>query len=70
MLRRDLGEGALVFAPGEPASLAEQMLPLMIDAARLTAARAASWQAARTRWHWEHEQERGALLSAVAKVLS
>ena len=66
----DLGRGALVFAPGDAASLAEQMLPLMTDAARLAEARAASWQAARDRWHWEHELERGALLSAAAKVFS
>ena len=69
-LTRDLGAGALVFAPGDVASLAEQMLPLMTDPARLAEARAASWQAARTRWHWEHQQERGALLAAVASVLS
>lgn len=69
-LVRDLGAGALVFAPGDAASLAEQMLPLMTDAALLTEARAASWQAARRRWHWEHELERGALLSAAANVVS
>jgi hypothetical protein len=46
------------------------MLPLMTEPARLAEARAASWQAARTRWHWEHQQERGALLAAVASVLS
>jgi hypothetical protein len=69
-LARDLGAGALVFAPGDVASLAEQMLPLMTDTARLAEARAASWQAARTRWHWEHQEERVALLAAVAKVLS
>jgi len=45
-------------------------LPHVTDPARLAEARAASWQAARTRWHWEHQQERGALLAAVASVLS
>ena len=69
-LARDLGAGALVFTPGDAASLTEQMLPLMTDAARLAEARAASWRAARTRWHWEHERERGVLLAAVANVLS
>jgi hypothetical protein len=69
-LARDLGAGAVVFAPGDAGSLAEQMLPLMTDAACLQEARAASWQAARKRWHWEHELERGALLSAVANVVS
>ena len=69
-LAGDLGRGALVFAPGDAASLAEQILPLMTDRARLVEAREASWHAARTRWHWEHELERGALLAAVARVVS
>src|SRR5204862_58451 len=33
-------------------------------------ARDASWHAARTRWHWEHGLERGALLAAVARIVS
>ena len=69
-LARDLGDGALMFAPGDAASLAEQILPLMDDPSRLAQARAASWRAARTRWHWEHELERGALLGAVASSVS
>jgi glycosyltransferase involved in cell wall biosynthesis len=69
-LARDLGAGALVFAPGDVASLAEQIRPLMDDPDRLAEARAASWRAARTRWHWEHQLERGVLLRAVATVVS
>ena len=69
-LANDLGRGALVFAPGDAASLAEQLLPLMTDAARLADAREASWRAARTRWHWDHELERRALLAAVSRILS
>jgi hypothetical protein len=69
-LANDLGRGALVFAPGDAASLAEQLLPLMTDAARLADAREASWRAARARWHWDHELERGALLAAVSRILS
>jgi hypothetical protein len=69
-LAKDLGSGALVFTPGNVASLAEQLLPLMTDSTRLADAREASWHAARTRWHWEHELERGALLAAAARVLS
>ena len=69
-LANDLGTGALVFAPGDAASLAEQLLPLMTDPGRLAAAREASWHAARTRWHWEHDLERGALLAAAARSLS
>ncbi len=69
-LANDLGTGALVFAPGDAASLAEQLLPLMTDTGRLANAREASWHAARTRWHWDHELERGALLAAAARSLS
>ncbi len=69
-LANDLGNGALVFAPGDAASLADQLLPLMTDSRRLADAREASWHAARTRWHWEHELERGALLAAAARSLS
>jgi len=69
-LARDLGAGALRFAPGNAALLADQILQLMVDPVRVQEARAASWHAARTRWHWEHELERGALLAAVAAVVS
>ena len=69
-LARDLGAGALVFAPGDPESLAAQMLPVMTDESRRAQARAASWHAAQTRWHWDHELERGALLAAVKGALS
>jgi len=68
-LAADLGEGALLFAPGDHEALAEQLLPLMADRDRLARAGQASWQAARRRWHWDHELERGALLAEVAKVV-
>jgi hypothetical protein len=69
-LARDLAAGGLVFAPGDAAGLAAQMLPLMNDPARLAEARSASWRAARVRWHWEHELERGALIAAASQVVS
>jgi glycosyltransferase involved in cell wall biosynthesis len=69
-LALDLADGGLLFAPGQPESLAAQLLPLITDESRLAAARAASWRAARTRWHWEHQSERGALLAAVKDVVS
>jgi hypothetical protein len=59
-LARDLGEGALV--PDELAALAD-------DPARLERARAAAWEAARRRWHWEHDADRGALLALVKEAI-
>ena len=69
-LADDLGAGALVFSPGDHETLAGALAPLMADRDSLTRARDASWNAARTRWHWEHELERGALLSAVRSALA
>ena len=69
-LADDLGAGALRFLPGDHEALAAQLVPLMTDAERLAEAGDASWRAARTRWHWDHELERGALVAAVAKALS
>jgi hypothetical protein len=69
-LAADLGEGALVFAPGDHETLAGKLLPLMADEDRLARARDASWRAAKTRWHWEHELEREKLLSVVKSVLA
>jgi len=66
----DLGCGALVFAPGDRDSLARQILLLMNDASAHTKAREASWRAAHMRWHWEHEQEQGALLGAAARAVA
>ena len=68
-LADDLGAGALVFSPGEYQTLADKLLPLMADREQLARAGDASWQAARRRWHWDHELECGALLAAVAAAL-
>ncbi len=69
-LADDLGLGALRFSPGDHETLAAQLVPWMTDAERLGQAGDASWHAARTRWHWDHALERGALVAAVAKALS
>lgn len=69
-LADDLGAGALRFSPGAHDALSAQLVPLMTDAERLAQASDASWHAARTRWHWDHALERGALVAAVAKALS
>jgi glycosyltransferase involved in cell wall biosynthesis len=69
-LADDLGSGALMFLPGDHETLAGKLVALMTDREELACAREASWNAATTRWHWEHELERGALLSAVRSVLA
>lgn len=68
-LALDLGEGALLYAPGDTAALAAGLKRWADDKSLLVRSRAAAWEAARRRWHWEHPDERGALLRAVAEVL-
>lgn len=68
-LARDLGEGALLYAPGDVEALAAGLRRWAEDRVALLRAKVAAWEAARRRWHWEHPEERGALLETVAKVL-
>jgi hypothetical protein len=65
---RDLGEGAIVIKPGDSDALAAGLKRWSKDKSLLARAKAAAWDAAKRRWHWEHEEERGALLRAVAGV--
>ena len=69
-LARDLGEGALLYKPGDVATLAAGLKCWAENKSLLTRARIAAWEAARRRWHWEHPEERGALLKAVAGVFN
>jgi glycosyltransferase involved in cell wall biosynthesis len=68
-LGRDLGEAALLVPPGDEEQLAAGLARWAEDRPALARARAASWEAARRRWHWEHPEERGALLAAVERAL-
>ena len=65
----ELGEGALRYQPGDVASLAAGLKRWSQDRAALRRAREAAWNAARTRWHWEHRHEKGALIAAVEGAL-
>jgi glycosyltransferase involved in cell wall biosynthesis len=69
LLAAELGEGALVYAPGDVEALARGLQRWAADTSCLTRAKRASWAAAERRWHWEHPKERGALLRAVARVV-
>jgi hypothetical protein len=69
VLAADVGE-AVVVKSGDVDALAAGLRQWADSPARLTDAKAAAWEAARRRWHWEHEVERGRLLDSVAHVLS
>jgi glycosyltransferase involved in cell wall biosynthesis len=64
----DLGEGAILYRPGDVAALAHGLRRWADDPEALLRAKRACWEAARRRWHWEHPRERGALLECVARV--
>lgn len=68
-LAQDAGEGAWTYAPGDVDRLAEGLARWATSDAALGRAKEASWNAARCRWHWEHQAERGALLKLVGGVL-
>jgi glycosyltransferase involved in cell wall biosynthesis len=68
-LADDLGEGALLFAPGDAQSLAASLGRITDDPRAMARAREASWEAAKRRWHWEHPAERGALLATIGRAI-
>jgi hypothetical protein len=69
LLALDLGEGALLYRPGDINTLAIGFKRWADDKALLAQAKSAAWEASKRRWHWEHPQERGALLNAIARAL-
>jgi hypothetical protein len=68
-LALDLGEGALLYSPGDVATLATGLKRWAEDKDHLARAKRAAWDAARRRWHWEHADERGALLRTVGRTV-
>jgi glycosyltransferase involved in cell wall biosynthesis len=65
-LAADASEGAWTYSPGDVDRLAEGLSRWAASDDALRRAKEASWEAARQRWHWEHREERDALLNAVA----
>lgn len=68
-LAMDLKEAAILYRPGDTKALAAALKSWFEDKKLLARAKSAAWDACRRRWHWEHPQERGALLKAVSGVL-
>jgi hypothetical protein len=66
----DVGEGAILYQPGDIATLSSHLKRWAEDKAALLRARMAAWQAAKRRWNWGHPQESGQLLERVAEALN
>jgi hypothetical protein len=64
-----LDGGALVYEPGDVNALAAGLSRWHADRTALRDAQQHSWDAARTRWHWEHPAERGALIDTISSVV-
>jgi hypothetical protein len=56
-------------APGDVAALASVFARWAAEPNLLDAARRAAWEAARRRWHWQHEDERGLLYRLVDEAV-
>jgi glycosyltransferase involved in cell wall biosynthesis len=68
-LESSLGDAAFGYDCGDVQGLARIMRELSADAGRRARSREAARAAAERRWHWEHPEDRGALVDAVAKAL-
>jgi len=68
-LARDLSDAALLYEVGDITGLAEQLCGLANDLIARREAKYAARAAAKRRWHWEHPEDRGALVDAVGAVV-
>jgi glycosyltransferase involved in cell wall biosynthesis len=68
-LETQLAGAAFGYDCGDIDGIAEILTHLSSDAALRRQARCAAFTAADRRWHWEHPEDRGALLAAVAGAL-
>jgi hypothetical protein len=64
-----IGPAGLVYEPGNADDLADQLRRWTGDPVMRSTARRAAQEAATRRWHWEHPDDRGALLAAVEGVV-
>jgi glycosyltransferase involved in cell wall biosynthesis len=66
----DLGRAAALVPAADVDALAGAFARWAADPSALDCAKRMAWQAAVRRWHWEHETERGALLTLVREALA
>jgi glycosyltransferase involved in cell wall biosynthesis len=64
-LGQDLGNAAIMYEPGDVRGLAERLSCFARGTRTRSQARLAARTAAARRWHWEHPEDRGALIEAV-----
>jgi len=69
VLARDLGAAALSYECGDVHGLADLLRRFADDAQGRCRARCAARAAATRRWHWEHPDDRGALMACVRAVV-
>jgi glycosyltransferase involved in cell wall biosynthesis len=65
----ELAGAAFGYDCGDADAVAQILTRLSSDAALRECSRAAARSAAERRWHWEHPEDRGALLAAVAGAI-
>ena len=65
----DVGAAAGLVPPGDVGALASVLARWAAEPNVLDAARRAAWDAARRRWHWQHEDERGLLYRLVGEAV-
>ena len=65
----DLGPGRGPVPPGDIGALAALFARWAADPDALLDAKRAAWAAAVGRWHWEHENDRGALCGLVKEIV-
>ena len=68
-LGQALGSAAIVYESGDVAGLAERLSCLARDSHLRVQARQSARSAALRRWHWEHPEDRGALVETVRAAL-
>jgi len=69
-LAQDLGSAAFSYECGDVGGLAQVLRRLRDEPGARAQSQSAARAAAERRWHWEHPDDRGALLAAVARAVA